>query len=292
MEPTVVTLQNLLARPQAVMVPGAGEVFFGPVGSPDAEVEVTQDVAAYIFDVLGPTVKKVDLESKVASHAYEVVKDIPRTTFLANMTGDPDAPELVPTGEIYVNKQTGERTAERASNRNKVAQDLAYEVFGGDEIVRNKYGQAFTVTHPPRTYTVPAFGQIEVPTEVADTLLIKDSNRARYMQGAIIKSRDLSGQLVPKASWSLDELRMYVMLIDPRAEAGPTEAAFRKEQEAKGELAGAIQLQINRLRKDAWRRGQLRAMNPQYRIPTQAEFESAMQRDATNKKPGPQAIKK
>lgn len=208
----------------------------------------------------------------------EVRDDNTAPIWMANMSGNPDAPKKLSLG-LHKNKMTGLK--EETFTDNLLANPLPYttrynlatapekEHFRSDKI---------ELTQPARRFQIMPYERKPVENRVARIVKakIRDASAARRIIGHVIESRP-PGAYEPDASWSLDEIRLWLFLADRKCILGDSEREIRRaaddEAAANKALVQAKLLGLKRV--------YFRSADPQYRLPTRTEFELASGRTET-----------
>jgi hypothetical protein len=248
---------------------------------PHAEKDFEDSVAEHFLSVCDGLVEEViDAPEPGAIHDDEVDTGI---VWLANMTGDPDAPKTVrrkkrlPRGEF-----------EWVDDPNPLAEamDVVREHDMGmkeyetqDGLLADNLGK--------REVRIPKYGRKPFPRDLANWMLQRDANAgwiSPHHRGRIIVSRPKSS-FEPDMNWALDDMRAYLRMMDRNVDVGPSEAKVRANAEVThNDVNDAVReaktLCMKRLHK--------RVANPQYRLYSKSEFEE-FRREFEKPEPVPQA---
>ena len=254
------TLKNNTGVPQSIVFKGRQIVIDG-----NAEQTFDEQVATMFLEMRQPLVIK-------AEDPVDAFSDDPENmVWIANMTGNIDLPEKVQVKRL-INKSW---EYVDAPNPKRKKTEIKREWDMGMQSYTAKDGALEMLNLGKKWITVPAFSRRLFPKNVASWSLNRDSRLEPESRGSITKSRAPT-EFEPTSHWKLDDIRAYFRLIDPGAEVGPSEAEVRKAAKTdenavrageSGEAAyvdAAKRLIINRLF--------FRVVDPQYTLPTQAEF--------------------
>ena len=277
-----VTLRNLSREPQVISYEGQ-IIRFGPLGAPDCQLDLPEAVAEIVKEHLGALVMEPQFEPQTQSF-IEVKR--PDSYWIANMTGDPDAPAQILT-ENKIDKKTGERIPIYEMNE-KREPAVIRERMGRTHSYRTTESGLCQYTSPGKLLEIQPFQRIEVTRGQATTFIKRDQLRQKHQRDRVIRSRP-PAEFEPKFDWKLDELRAWIVLCDPKGElvAGPSEKQVRKECEERGDSPEQTYLAIHLAHQKAFQRARLRVMNPKYRLVSQKEFETYMGKQAAKAKLAP-----
>lgn len=283
---------------QTLPIPwGKSTIRFSPRGQPGSVQDLPEDAAEYCRGHYGDMLQVIEPTASVSSL---IPNRAVEKFYVANMTGDPDAPEYV--GEFF-NLRTQKQQKEMNDNKQpqeftcrlgrfnglKQPGEWRYQGEGGRWQYNDKPVQ---VTTPGKVIRIPPYGRIEVTQEQQESILSTQREAPDGLRGRVIASRAPSGfePDFDDTSWTLNRMRTWLGLIPGsgakpmgRDIIGPAEeelrASFEDEDEADVALAKA--------RFDMWTRCQLRAMDPQFRLPTEKDFNAALGREARAAKRSP-----
>ena len=123
--------------------------------------------------------------------------------------------------------------------------------------------------------SVLPFRRRMLPKNVGKWALNRAALGSEEMRGCLIESRAPT-EFEPTARWPLDEVRSYFRLIDPAADVGKSEAEVREIARANPEAAAAGEsgeaAYVDAAKRDLLNRVHFRIVDPQYTLPTRAEF--------------------
>jgi hypothetical protein len=215
------TLQNLTERPLQVVYKGRGKTI-----PPKGSLTETKDFIAFAKGKFGNFVAELTEQSTVS-----YVDEQPDTDmFIANMTGDPDAP-LSFVVATRKNKKSGLHEDVVEENENRSAQvveeslgqrHINYEGslrMGGGETTYTPIGTN-TVTKIGRTIRILPLQRVKVPRELGYELLKRDAQRPRHQRGKVIRARPPEA-FEPKMSWSNEQKRAWLELADDEFRKNP-----------------------------------------------------------------------
>ena len=180
----MVTLRNL--RSHELVVPGTGgELVFGARGTNEAELALDPQTAEDCLDRYGrDAFDYVDLGS--ISSVY-TPPEKPATVWIANMTGNPDAPQVVAAGKMK-NRETGLVEEVKVENVNKASRPLRFVMKGAQGYYKDKDGIAQGYNKLPTVIEIPAHQRREVSKPIGQWILTRDALAPAHERGAVIKS--------------------------------------------------------------------------------------------------------
>lgn len=255
-------IKNLTAVEQSIFVNNRRIVL-----EPRAEKDFESEVAVEILRVCEGLVEEVIETTEIGAVVMDTVDT--GLVWLANMTGNPDAPAA-----IKRKKRLPRGEWEWTDMQNPLAEaiDVFRELDGGmreydtaDGLMADNLGKT--------EIRVPKFSRKPLPKDVAAWMLQRDANSgwiSPYHRGRIKVSRPKSN-FEPDLQWDLDDMRCYLQMIDRGANLGPSEDTVLREAEASGaDLVDAVReakiLCMKRLH--------FRLADPQYRLIGKSEYEA------------------
>lgn len=192
----------------------------------------------------------------------------PSTIFLANMTGNPDAPEHIDVR--FWNRQLRIPETRQQKNPRRVAVDVKNKMNGGmqeHDVAPDEPATASNLAG--RWIVLPKYSIKEFPMAVGHWLLTRDYNLGPVLSGRVKISRK-PPDFRPTLQWKLDEIRAYIKMTDKNAELGPTEGKLKLEHKNAQEFQEAL----DAAKLVAWKRAFFRIADPDYQLPTKEEFEA------------------
>jgi hypothetical protein len=180
--------------------------------------------------------------------------------WVANMTGNPDLPETVTVDGPY-SKEKRQWTKEAIPNPKlqPVTQQRWFDL--GEEEYRTVQG-VFARNLGRELIAISPYKRMRLPENVAKWFLRRDGRGQVEHRGAVIESRQPSS-FEPTNSWELDDIKLWVSLIEPSIAAKiKTTAQCPTERDLLDE------------KKLALRRAFFLAANPKYPLPSRAKFDS------------------
>jgi len=268
---SMVTLRNLTE--QEFPVPNT-EFSFGPAGSGREDLALPERMAVAVLTLYGSErFEKVELGD--IGHVYKQ-DEAPTTMWVANITGNPDAPDVVTAGK-RLDKNEGRMYDVKVENVNRQPRHIKYEKKGAQGHYVDRYGAPWGFNKLPTIIDLPPFKRRELVRPDAKWVLGPESGKAPYERGAIIQSRPRS-DFEPDIKWSLDDLRAYLGYVDPAAKrdglCGPAEEDLQKKYTVKKKLQkDSFDMAVANAKKDLIKRLHFRVVDPKYRLPTKQEFE-------------------
>lgn len=292
-----VYLVNATDKPLSLVYEGTA-IRFRPQGQPGSLVQLPKAAADYVRGHVGDQVKVVE------SASFKSLIEKPRVEvfYLANMSGNPDAPEFFE--EEFVDVRTGKYEKKRTYNELREPQVFKarlgmYSGVKPPNTLRYKDGEGnmvynktdIQVTLPGRLIEIPPFGRVEVTREQFETLMQRDLNRPETRQGQLVKSRAPS-EFEPEFNdpkWTIDNLRLWLELVPATGEKfggkevmGPSEADIKAANSSLSELE--LSMKLHEVRFDLWKRCALRAADPEFTLPKESDFNAAKARKAKGAK--------
>lgn len=208
----------------------------------------------------------------VAEEVNTAVEDeIPQeygTIWLANVTGNPDAPDTVKAKRW--NREKRRYVIEEVPNPLKPETVQSRMWSPAQKEVMTPSGPTLA-SYPAKRVSLVPFSRREVPKDLAKWILRRDRNAQPESVGRIIKSRKPSG-FEPDETWSLEDARLYLKYCDPAAELGKTEKEVLAEFDDKNSYEA--QQALEEARSLVLRRCFFRVVNPDVVLPTKKSFET------------------
>lgn len=269
------TIKNTLNAPQSIVYKGRQFV----LGARD-EQTYEAVIANAFLEKCAPIVQevKMDLGSTWAPELQL------KTVWVANVTGNPDAPATIPDRRY-------DRTLQRYTevdvpNPNTKAHPVAREMKGGHRQYTARDGGLVQESLPSRTWVVPTYRRVPMPEAEANWFLNRDA-MCGPSRGAVIRSRGRS-DFEPDMTWLYEDMRVYGRLLDPSMDLGPDDAKIINDVKAEVDAAAKeglwkprkIEVELKERGKEALRsakqslfhRMYFRLVNPDYPLPTRSEY--------------------
>jgi hypothetical protein len=194
-----------------------------------------------------------------------VEPELPQTMWLANMTGNPDAPKEV-QGGTFNNPMTGRTEPKMVVNYFSSPRPYLFYYRPPEKKVSYSHsvagGTTMIVSEGKQCLRVNPWQRIEVPKYLGQQLLERISRGDTSKSGWVIASRPPS-KFEPDASWSLDDIRTWLLLVDPQ---GITPEILGPPTSLLNGLA------VKELKRKHLNRVFLRAANPKFKLPNHADF--------------------
>jgi hypothetical protein len=266
-----VTVQNFVSEHLKSYTEDGQIVELGPRGGPLGVSEMTTEEFEALQADYGD---KVGLVNRGAQTVSKLVVQPVHKAWVANMTGNPDAPTEV-MGMNMAGQYVVPEPNPSAAPRTLYIQRVGF----GEDNQRNNEGIYIRKMIPGREVSIEPFQQIEVTAAEAQAFGRIDDRMPDSHGGSTMISRDISDLFQLPLSASLDELRAHLEMMP---EAGRNFPAGKKvlgpsEGEIRDSLAGADKKAIAKAINDAkvltWKRITLRLFNPAVRVPTQKQYE-------------------
>lgn len=289
-----VTVQNFVSEKLKSYTEDGQLVELGPRGSQQAVRDMTVEEFKALQADYGD---KVGLVERGAKSVSKFVQPRIERVWVANMTGNPDAPEMVPG---YNNK--GEFGDLEPSPKKKARTLYIQGVGRYDEEKRSEGGIILKKTWPGREVSLEPFTQIEVTKGEAHAFLFADQILPEGHRGSCVVSEDISIHFQPEISWDLDTRRAYLEMLPEDGDEFP--AGKKVLGQSEGELRDSLKAEhprevaraLDAAKRVCWERIVLRLFRPAIKKPTQKQFEQFVSKKlpsakvtARNKKSAPAA---
>lgn len=272
----LVTLRNATKQQQSVVLADGKQIVFEPLGKPNSEHMFTEKVAGIVREQLGDVVVDAGIDEIGGVAEPEQEKT---TVWLANMTGDPDAPATMFAG-YKRDKYTKVREAVTVDNPNLAPRTITREMKGAQKHYVDDQGIPQGYSTLGFTVSIPPYKRVELPQKMARWFLGREGRQAAWARGAVIKSR-APWKFEPDINWDLDNLRDYLLMLDPKAEVGKYEFQVRKVAKEMGEDEA---VEVHKSKVLLMKRIFKRLADPKYTdLPTTEKFE-AFQKVQANRK--------
>jgi len=272
---SIETIKNNTGVPQSVVFRGRQIVL-----DAHAQRAFDSEIAEHFLSNRSPLVSKVEEEPDIYDGATDMV-------WIANFTGNKELPETV-----NVKQWAGGRW-QRADAPNPLRTPIVVERWcdGGMREYTAKDGAPEAHNLAKIRFRLPPYTRRLFPRDLAAWSLHRDSGTE--MRGAIVKSRAPT-VFEPNDSWSLDDSRAYLRLIDPSAPVGPSEADVRSNAARNPEAVKAgesgLRAYVDDAKKTVLRRLFFRVANPQYHLPTREEFNEFVRGEVPSQKADADAV--
>lgn len=255
-------IRNFTATAQSVIVDGNQVVLDG-----NTERFFPSDIANLFLAECGAFVKEV-----VVAAVKETATD--ERIYLANMTGNPDAPASV--GVKFPQKsQYGMGWGLRdEANPVKAARELKYVMKGAQVEFQGQDGLEGQNTFPT-TYKIPPYTRVPFPPHIANWIMSRDARNEPHYRGQVMQSRYVA--FAPDSDWDLDDLRLFLKQCDPKAQLGPSEAQVNADNQGADEET--LLIKIYEAKEVALQRIHFQISNPQVNLPTPKTFEQFKARE-------------
>jgi hypothetical protein len=264
-EAKFITYRNKSPREQVALLPGGEQVVFAPANTEGSEQVVQPSQALNIEAQLGEYIERVDLSDLGESL---VVRELPKTLWVANLSGDPDAPEEVVVGNP-VNRATGRREPLYMPNRKRDPITIKKQKKGRQYTIHGPDGLPSGATAAPENLVLPPYRRFELSRTDAEWLVNRTANFPPNERGILVVSRPPS-EFEPDMAWSLGDMQIWLDMVDPKLRReGKT---LRTEAELQKEARAAEQ--IHKEKQLAMKRVFMRSADPRYNLPSKADFEA------------------
>lgn len=263
---------------------------FEPSGFPGSVMDLPKAAADYVRGQLLDQVTVIDADARAKSIVDIVQQEL---LYLANMSGDPEAVDF--HMETFQDKKTGEDLPPRKI-RNELKQPQTFKarlgayqglVGPGSLSFKGNNGEWTTnqnpaqVTIPGKLVLIPPYGRIEVTPGQFQTLMMRDMDRPEQYRGQLIRSRkesDFEPDFLDPW-WTIDRTRSWLEMIPPgfnrvagKNVIGKSEAEIAVANADKSEIEMAALL--HKTRYDLCAAARMRAVDPQFPLPSRKEWET------------------
>ena len=261
----IVTLRNNTGVPQSIVFKGRQIIL-----DANSDGAYDEDIAKKFVENRSPLVSVVEEVADTYSDGSEMV-------WIANFTGNEDLPETVNVKQ-WASGRWNHADVPNPKREARVVQrfmDLGMQSYTARDGV-------FEFNNLAKTrFRLPPYTRRLFPKNLANWSLQRDS--LGDLRGSIIKSRAPT-VFEPDESWSLDDARGYLRLIDPNANVGPSEADViqKASQDPEAVRAGdsGVDAYIRGAKKVVLRRLFFRVADPRYHLPKREEFNEFMRGEA------------
>tara|TARA_Y100000310_G_scaffold119905_1_gene118646 strand:- start:1886 stop:2809 length:924 start_codon:yes stop_codon:yes gene_type:complete len=271
----IVTLRNNTGVPQSIVYKGQQIVL-----DASAESSFDEEVAKKFIENRSPLVSLVEETPDSYDGGAEMI-------WVANFTGNQDLPETVNVKQWA----SGRWTHAEIPNPRREVRVIERFMDQGMQGYTARDG-VFEFNNLPKTrFRLPPHTRRAFPKNLANWSLKRDA--ISDLRGSIMKSRAPT-LFEPDESWSLDDARGYLRLIDPSANVGPSESdvARKAAQDPEAVRAGdsGVRAYVTNAKKTILRRLFFRVADPQYHLPTREEFNEFMRGEAPVNKSDADAV--
>lgn len=189
------------------------------------------------------------------------------TVWVANMTGNPTAPE-----EVTVTKYTKNKRWEpiKVINPNKQPRIIKREMKGGHRQHVAKDGGLVQESLPSTMHQVPPYRRVPMAKAIASWFLQRDGN-GDEARGAVIESRPPS-PFEPDMNWPLAEMRAYLRLIDPLCKLPIGDDELKSKAKKENWSEAEAKEKLRQAKQDCLKLVYFRVVDPRYRLPSRKEF--------------------
>jgi hypothetical protein len=198
----------------------------------------------------------------------------PKKIWVANVTGDPDAPDNIMVRQWIKKAWTTvpiENTAKHAVALREWAEGPMVEYTARD-------GTLEALNMPGHYVTIPAYKRVEMEAHIANWFMDRTIMSAPKVTGGkrpvkAIFSRKPS-QFEPDSSWELDEIVDYLCLVDPDAPEQKGEDELQENYKKAKLTEEEVDVRLGEAKREVLRRLYFRLVNPEFRLPTRKEFKA------------------
>lgn len=246
-------IKNFSGVPQSIVLDGnqivldANKEQFFPV-----------EVANEFLAECGNTVREVNIAALYAENASD------QLVYLANMTGNPDALEIVkvkqPTKGVW--------GLHDAPNPKREARDLSWQMKGPQQEYQGRDGTQEGMNVFPTTYSIPRYQRRAFAPHIARWIVSRDARSEQHYRGQVIESRAVPW--APDSTMDLDDIRLYLKLCDPTAVLGVSQEEL--DASCVGMPEDQKLIALYEAKELALQRVHFRISDPAYPLPKQKQF--------------------
>lgn len=280
-----VTLQNTTNRTLTYLIQGR-RYELTPQGTEGSSMPCSESVANQFLEHFKDNVRVISESETTEYTAPAIVKS---TVWLANVTGNPDAPKEIVHG--YVKQGPEQGRAIMGPNPDVEPHTVSVQCYagGGQISTPGPDGQYNCKTGRKKIFFIRPFECKEFPWTIAEQFLGREVNKTLDQPPAVVKARDLRElELAPSMKMELNELRYLHMLMNPTGLHGQNEQEIRADlaDEDDGDLA------VYKAKYELWKRCFVLAVDPnsapikrkQYELFVAKQLKQEAQRDAKTRK--------
>lgn len=194
----------------------------------------------------------------------------PQTKWLANMTGNPDAPDAIDL-RIWKDKQW-----QWVSSPNPIKKAVHLKEWANGPMVEytTKRGVLEAMNTPGHFVTVPAYQRIEMEMGTAEWFMERSLMSSPQSRSGtfpkVCESRKPTG-FEPDMAWDLNAMLAYLKFVDPNVKLPRDEQKVRSNNRRKTDEE--IRQAIHEEKRLVMKKLYFRLVDPQYRLPGRKEFE-------------------
>lgn len=187
-----------------------------------------------------------------------------KTIWIANVTGNPDLPETIP----YVKLSGKDRISTTIPNPKREARTIARRFHLGMKEIQKGDGTLDGLNLGNMLISLEPFTRRELPKEIGEWFLHRDNLGEKEFTGACARSRAPT-EFEPDMTWELDDMRLYLRLVDPKA------LQCRSDHEVRIQAVAAeqdVDIALFEEKALCMKRLFFRLIDTKYRVPTAMEF--------------------
>lgn len=247
---------------------------------PFSEEIFREDVAKAFFAEHKGRVEYMDLDNLSAP---VVDPNIPKTVWVANVTGNPDAPDTV--ADKRFNQLRKDYEEYQVTNKHKKPKPVEMNMKGDEFVETLQDGSTRSVRTSDKNILIPEYRVIELPANQAGWLLNRARQDSKGGYTFAIRSRPMP-EWRPNRNWSLDDMRLYYGLAkdvkwDDYERYGRSEAQYKAQFSSNPD---EVELTINRQKLLYLKRIFFVLADPTNVLPIKEEFETAKKLKLSDKK--------
>jgi hypothetical protein len=193
-----------------------------------------------------------------------------KTVWIANMTGNPDAPAKIELREWK------EKQWQWIQCENPVKNPINLREYALGPMVEytSKDGVLEALNTPGKYITVPAFQRVEFDSGTAQWFLERSNMSSPVSRSGTFPKCVVSrkpSNFEPDMSWDLNVMLAYLKFVDPDCKLPRDEQTVTKYMKKK--TAEEVRQALNEEKRLVMKKLYFRLVDPQYRLPTRREFE-------------------
>lgn len=185
--------------------------------------------------------------------------------YLANMTGDPEAPD-----EVSIKYYSSEHRSwmfRNIANPKKIPRDIRFKYDPGQEVYQDAKAGIMGKNLDPIMVKIPKYKVRKIKADLAKNMLRRDSNNEPFLVGSILKSRK-PPLWRPLENWEFEEIRDWVELHNSGVDLGPTREDLREAASNDREL----EFFVSEAKQDLLVKAHFVIANPKKKLFSKAEF--------------------
>jgi hypothetical protein len=260
---TIVTLQNNTQRTLPIHYQGK-RYELTPQGTHNGTMPVTESVAKFFLEHYGTEVSIVD-DSQTTDFVAPIVDK--GTVWLANITGDPDAPREIPYDVVREGVDKGKTVF--GVNPDAAAHPVSIACYAGGGQFSTKQPDGFynAYTGRKKNFTIKPYEVKEFPVAIARQFEAREYMKGTQNPPAVVRSRDPRDLFKPTMKWDLNTIRYWLMLAHPDGMNPAIHGPSEEEVTANCADEDELPMVLHQAKFDLWKRSFVLCANPDIPIP-------------------------